>query len=437
MPFLDFQIRAWTEGTGHAKVLVHCSPAGAMRRPVDVPLMSDTRERLQQVFGHNHAWISADPTVRGQVIALGLQLSQTLLPTPVYLLLVRSLERLLPGDGLRLRLCLEQTLSDIPWEFLYRPDMTDSDALAGFLVLDPRISLVREAPTNTDPIPESAPQQKLVFAGAFWTANEGVLEDRWQVKSEFEQIRNALNPLREILTLEFHDASDQSFESMLTQTAAVIHYSGNIQINGQHGYLVRRMGARGLVSTRMFSTELGFLLRKAQTRLGVFGACNSGRWAFVEPLLQAGLPALVGTHALVTNVGCIAFARKLYAALAVGLSLDEAATWARLHLLVNNGNLEDESAVPAAPSGTHRDLVPTWTTLDEEDKDRQSYEWGSFIVFMTSAEPILLPQPNRPEILQVREAVQRERRQTIVNVYQTIGTASGTVTGLSSGQIGV
>jgi len=52
----------------------------------------------------------------------------------------------------------------------------------------------------------------------------------------------------------------------------------------------------------MFSEELGFLLRRGQTRLGVFSACNSGRWEFVEPLLRSGLRALVGTHGLVTTI---------------------------------------------------------------------------------------------------------------------------------------
>ena len=53
---------------------------------------------------------------------------------------------------------------------------------------------------------------------------------------------------------------------------------------------------------------------------------------------------------------------------------------------------------------------------------------------MTTSEPILLPQPDRPEVRQRQQDVQKERHQTIINVHQTIGTVSGTATGVSVGQ---
>ena len=196
----------------------------------------------------------------------------------------------------------------------------------------------------------------------------------------------------------------------------------------------------------MFSEELGFLLRRGQTRLGVFSACNSGRWEFVEPLLRSGLRALVGTHGLVTTIGAAVFMQKLYSALvcsqtsidgsivrglmtahplfwlwplhstrqskfdctlAVGLPLDEAVTWAHLQILLSG----------------------------RDEKGRPSYGWRAFKVFMTTSEPILLPQPDRPEVRQRQQDVQKERHQTIINVHQTIGTVSGTATGVSVGQI--
>lgn len=113
MQFVDFQIRAWLETEGRARVLVHSSPAGEMRRPVFVPMIPEAVERLREQFGH-HYWVSGDPTVRTKTIELGQQLSQTLLPPPVFLLMLRSLDRLGPGQGLRLRLCLDPSLTDAP-----------------------------------------------------------------------------------------------------------------------------------------------------------------------------------------------------------------------------------------------------------------------------------------------------------------------------------
>jgi len=411
MQFVDFQIRAWLETEGRARVLVHSSPAGEMRRPVSVPMIPEAVERLREQFGH-HYWVSGDPTVRTKTIELGQQLSQTLLPPPVFLLMLRSLDRLGPGQGLRLRLCLDPSLTDVPWEFLYRPDVTESDSLSGFLVLDSRISMIREAPTNSDPIPVSQGQQRLVFAGTYWAGKNGVPDDRWNIRSEYKATESELNRLKDLLAVELHDASSESFQSSFLQPVAIFHYSGHTDVDDGRGYLARKMESDpDRVSLRMYSEELALLLRKAQTRVGVFSACNSGQWAFVEPLLREhGLRALVGVHDYVSTVGAIAFTTKLYSALAVGLSLDEAVTWARLHLLLE------------AP--------------DPEKRGRASYEWGAFKVFMNSAEPVLLPQPDRPEVQQGRQRIQEERHQTIINVDQKFyGPVSGSATGVSAGTI--
>jgi len=409
MPFIDFQVRAWQDGAGRAKILVHCSPAGEMRRPVDVPLIPEPLERLREIF-QGRMWISDGPAVRAEVIGLGQQLSQTLLPTPVFVLLLRSLERLGPGQGLRLRLCLDPPLSDVPWEFLYRPDVTEPDSLSGFLVLDSRISMIREAPTNIDPIPLSQGRQRLVFAGTYWAGKNGVLEDRWNIRSEYEATESEPNRLKDLLTVELYDASSESFENALLQPAAILHYSGHTDVADGRGYLARRMEDPDRVSMRMYSEELGLLLRKAETRLGVFSACNSGRWAFAWPLLHENrLRALVGVQDTVSAVGSIAFVKKLYSTLAVELSLDEAVTWARLHILLESP--------------------------DPEKRGRASYEWAAFKVFMNSAEPVLLPQPDRLEVREGRQQVQDERHQTIINVHQTIGTNYGPFTGVSAGQI--
>ena len=406
MPFLDFQIRAWRDGADRIQVLVHSSPAGEMRRPVDVLLRADPAARLRQIFP-GALRSSEQQDVQEQMIEVGRQLSDILLPPPVLSLLLRSLERVGQGDGLRLRLCLEPPLSEIPWEFLYRPDVIEPSGASGFLVLDQRISLVREAPTNSVPVPPTDGKQRLVFAGALWVQGTGRVRsvaDRWQVEPEYQEIKLGLRQLSDLLAIEnFIDASNETLETALTQPAAIFHYSGHTDVENGRGYLVRGIGP-GDSQSVMFSEELGFLLRRAQTRLGVFSACNSGRWEFVEPLLRSGLRALVGTLGRVTTIGATVFMQKLYSALAVGLSLDEAVTWARLQILLSG----------------------------RDEEGRPSYEWGAFKVFMTTSEPILLPQPDRPEVRQRQQDVQNERHQTIINVHQTIGTVSGsTITGIA------
>ena len=56
---------------------------------------------------------------------VGRQLARLLLPDDVWRLLGESLRIIVPQAtlGLRLRLCLDDDLIDLPWEFLYRRDV--------------------------------------------------------------------------------------------------------------------------------------------------------------------------------------------------------------------------------------------------------------------------------------------------------------------------
>jgi hypothetical protein len=145
MEFHDFHIRAWTVDRKNAAVLVHSSPAGAMQRPEKVVLDWEGLGAFRKIFhltsGSAPANATADPLIAG-----GRGLASVVFPDPVVGLLIRSLERIDPEDGLRVRLCLDGVLSDLPWEYLVLPDVAGPKSPGGFLALDARVSLVREPP---------------------------------------------------------------------------------------------------------------------------------------------------------------------------------------------------------------------------------------------------------------------------------------------------
>lgn len=59
------------------------------------------------------------------------------------------------------------------------------------------------------------------------------------------------------------------------------------------------------------------------------------------------------------------------------------------------------------------------------------------MVYMPTTDAVLFPRPAQREARERQEAARRERMQTIVNVYQNIGTVQGgQVVGVSAGQIG-
>lgn len=381
MNFLDFQLRAWRASDDELQVLVHSSPVGAMRRPVKVPFNKAGLETICKLARGNR---STEDGILHQFVEAGKQLSKILLPPEVYTLLVRSLGKV-GEEGLRLRLCLDEALIDAPWEFLYRPDALDGELLDGFLVLNHHLSLVREAPIESSKLEPSDKQQRMVIVGAY-QADGG---DPWQVEDERQKLITALEPVQQFLLIDdrFRTAAGNNIQDALSSPVSVFHYSGDVVVENGRSFLVREI-AKTLndvcdysdLSPLFSDRNLDVMLRRSRARIAVFSACNSGRWAFVEPLLKAGLPAFVGVQGITMCDAAIAFCQKLYSSLAVGLSLDEAVIYARLHL-------QEDGVVLG----------------------RDSCEWGSYMVYMPTTDAVLLPKPEEQPLVQEQ---QKEVRRT-------------------------
>jgi hypothetical protein len=398
--YADFQLRAWKADASHVQVLVHASPTGGMRQPLTVAFDRDRIEGIRTAVQDDMAAAAGDAR---RMIDVGQGLAEVLLPEPVRTMLGRCLERIRPGDGLRLRLCLDEELVDLPWEFLYLPPPGSGESLGGFIALDHRIALVREPPSALLKVSPSSSKQRLVFAGTMFTDADN--PDLWDVKGEHERLVAALAPVADYLSVPYVTAAGNHIEQALATRAAIFHYAGHTDVADGHGYLVRDLQS-GQVGGTLLSEALDGLLVRAGTRLAAFSACNSGRWSFVGPLIEAGVPVVIGVQGNVFNVTAIAFFETLYASLAVGMSLDEAVSWARLHLLEPGVGLAQDSS-----------------------------EWGAFMVYMPTTEAVLFPRPQTGTVRRRQDAARRERQQTIINVKQyivtqNIGSNSGRVTGV-------
>ena len=137
MHFAEFALRAWRDDANHVQVIAHATPVGGMRRPVSVK---------QSRIRHRDFDMGVDDTLV-HAAEIGRELSRIVLPAEVLALLMESIRYTAQrGDmGLRLRLCLDDELIDLPWECLYRPDLPGSARLDGFFLADGDLSLVREA----------------------------------------------------------------------------------------------------------------------------------------------------------------------------------------------------------------------------------------------------------------------------------------------------
>ncbi|MDX5400347.1 MAG: CHAT domain-containing protein, partial [Actinomycetes bacterium] len=281
---------------------------------------------------------------------------------------------------------------------LARPDVeAPAGDLSGFLLFDHRLSLVREAPRTTQPLPGVMKQQRILFAGALWTVG-GREEDRWEVRAEYDALAAALEPVADLVSLEFLPTSGD-LESAHSARTAILHYSGHTDVADGAAHLVRAVtedaDGRPAVrpSARLHRADLATLLRRAQVRRAGFSACNSGRWAFVEPLLRAGVPAVVGAQGTLSAHGARVFCEALYEQLTVGLSLDEALISARFRMLREGGF-----------------------------GGAESLEWGQFMAYLPTTEAVLIPRRAR-KAADLRATAREDSEATIAAVAERLGEA--------------
>lgn len=333
LTYVDFVVQLRRKSPKLVDVLVYASPAGAMTKPVSVAFSAAEADEIRDSF-------CADPATgntgrRGisaeEAAVIGKRLAPLLFPVPVYALFGQCLGS--SGSGLRIRLALDESLMDLPWEYCYRPDRLASDGISGFLLLDPQISLVREAANPRISLDPIAGKQRMAFVGTLWQGNV----DGWEVRKEFDLLRQALKPVASYMAPAFATAaSEDAFSANLQRGAAIFHYAGHCDFDADgRAFLVREFPGWGSLqkSHKLYLDDLARVLTKAKPRLAVMSGCNSGCWRAAKPLLAAEIPALIGVNGVVASQSTIEFCAKLYESLAVGLTLDEAVGRARLHVL--------------------------------------------------------------------------------------------------------
>jgi hypothetical protein len=319
-------------------------------------------------------------------IDFGRTLIDILMPPPVYRTFQQTLRGLGANEGLRVRLSLDEEMIDIQWEYLYRKEARGYSDIGGFLFLDPRISLVRGSARRASQLEPSDEAQQLLFLGTFWPGGE----DKWQVKEEYYRLSDATRSVGTFLSMRFLDVvSPREVNKEIRNGAAIFHYSGHADTDKGRGYLVREADNQS-EGMRWYSGDIASDLKRAKTKLVVLSACNSARWSVVKPLLDAGVPAVVGAHGFITSQSAIAFCEKLYGALAVGLSLDDAVTFARQYLL------SGQSYYPC--------------------------EWGQFMVYLPTTKAVLFPRPETRGTRTRQNVVRKERAQMIDTVRRSIRT---------------
>lgn len=393
----DFVISASQLNARTVSVAVDASPAGRTAKAREVSFSAVEAEELYRSF------YTADGRMnitRAEAILIGKRLARVLFPGEIFPLFAESLATVSRAKrGLRIRLIMDAALLDLPWEYVYRPDR-EQDGMSGFLLLDPALSMVRHAADPKIRIEPITGRQRLVFAGTLWEGNR----DGWEVAREFDELCEALTPVQRYIQPEFMvTGSDNGLVPARLRAAAIFHYAGhcNLDLRGKAFLLREQPTSRGLSPTDGFPLEkLAGLLGNGRTRLVVMAACNSGySWA-VEPLLKAGIPAVIGANGVIDSHSAIEFCAKLYESLAVGLTLDEAVCRARMHLM-------------------------KW------GEEAGFFSWGLFMVHMPSPDATLFPRTAAPRLTSDQQSIRRQHEETIGSTLR----AAKELDGMNFGEI--
>ena len=268
--------------------------------------------------------------------------------------------------GVRLRVIIaDQGLKQWPWEYVYLSLLDGPDSMEGFLALNERISLVRHEPLPyPHPTPAEAPDDlselRMVVAAASPDVKDLGLQPL-EVQKEIEIIRqsvagfdlkgvkiNAEPMLVNVTQVQLADA--------LLRKAYVFHFAGHGVPRVERDDLTRDAAKEAIYllladedssakAAYLSATDLARMLQAANTRLAVLGACYSGKrnerypWDGVAgALAAAGIPASITMQYEVIDTHAIAFSRAFYAALGLGLSLDEAVWSGRVAMLRTTGD---------------------------------------------------------------------------------------------------
>jgi len=384
--YADFVIEGTRKSRSRISIRVAASSAGKMAKSAPIDFPAALADKIRDSFRSNMATGGAGRmTIQmDEAAQIGKELCPVLFPAPVYKLFAQSLGNAMNHlkGGVRIRLALDETLVDLPWEYVLKPDRRRDNAMSSFLLLDPRISLVRQQANPVIALKPLENDRGFAFAGTLWEGGK----DGWQVYQEYSLLREALKPVAKFIAPEFFVATDKAaFEHESGRDAAIFHYAGHCDFDSEdRPYLVREMPTTASLfhAPKLYSSDLAKLMKKWGTRFAVFSACNSGYWPVVKPMLDAGLPALLGVNGAVSSQSSIEFCAKLYESLAVGLTLDEAVARARLHLM-------------------------QW------GQNEGMFDWGLFMVYMPSPQSLLFPKQPSRTLNERQKEVRRDFNETI------------------------
>ena len=357
-----------TPGSYRARVIG--SPAGEASAEFVLRLSEQDRQTALWLLGRTRdlgvAQEDPETTDRGSLLELGQRLFEAVFAGKIGGQLRRSLDLAQGrGAGLRIRLRLDENvpeLADLPWEFLFAPD------LGRFLALSDLTPIVRyiERAEPVQPLRVTPPLTLLAILSSPSDLPPLAVEQEWQ------RLQCALAGLQagRLISLERLEAATlPALQARLRRGSVhLLHFIG-------HGFFDPGSNRGGLVFEDQAGRQeivpaetLGMLLHDhTPLRLTFLNACEGARGGRSDPfagvaqrLVQQGVPAVLAMQFPISDAAAIALSQEFYHALADGYPCDAALSEARKAIVALGNSHEWGTPVLFSRSSDNRliDLTP-------------------------------------------------------------------------------
>ena len=376
-----FELRIQPGPNNLYEALVTRSLAGDARADFALPFGDDELSSfLWQTAGATRDFGAADDAGPPMDVRdFGVRLYQAVFGGEVGVCLIRSLDEAnRRGVGLRIRLRIDErlpVLADLPWEYLYAPE------LVRFLALSDDTPLVRylEVPRSAQPLPISPPLTVLAVLSNPQDVEPLAVEREWALLQAALQGLEERNLVRlERLPAATLEALQIRLRNQTTGGVHIVHFVG-------HGFFDDAQNLGGLIfedeqrrSRVVLAATMGMLLHDHDAlRLVFLNACEgatSGRSnsfaGVAQQLVQQGVPVVLAMQFPVSDRAAIALSQEFYRSLSDGLPADAALSEAR-------------KAIASQGKG---------------------YEWGTPVLFSRSEDNRLieLPQGDRRPVIETK-----------------------------------
>jgi len=369
--YIDFKLylTRTPDGTGCQVTLLPTPEIGETIMPVIVPVeKGPSTDQL--------AYLASKSITLRKLVEFGKGLANWLLPAEstddqetIRDLFMEASKRAGNEGGVRLRLIIaDPALKQWPWEYTYfdPSGVGGPEAMSGFLVLNPRISMVRH-----EPLPHPHPviketetdlnDSRIVIASA-----SPKTQTELNVDQEVTYITEALQDFKvdgmRITMVPLPNATPPEVAIALQGAGStyVFHFAGHggSETTKRDPFSIGKTREEGILyflddkdtkaEAKVRADDLAAKLQAAGVRLAVFGACYSGMRSARYPwddvagaLAKRDIPATITMQYEVIDTHAIAFTKSFYGALAAGLSLDEAMSAGRLAMYgVSNAQVD-------------------------------------------------------------------------------------------------